>query len=75
MVEKSTGGSSGKNRLNRSFISTADALLKVTALIRDGATPFSSIKKPVRIMIVVVLPEPGVASSSIGPSVCTAAFP
>jgi hypothetical protein len=50
-------------------MSPADALLKVIALMRDGSAFFSTIRYPIFMTIVVVFPDPGEASRSIGPPV------
>ena len=51
----------------RSFISVAAAFVKVMTRIPDGFTLHSSVKYLIRWVMVNVLPEPGPASTSMGP--------
>ena len=52
---------------NRSRISRAAALVKVTTRICAGFTLHSVIRCTTRLVMVVVFPEPGPASSIMGP--------
>ena len=58
---------------NRSCISLAAALVNVITRIDDGSTPQFSTRCFTRWVITVVLPEPGPASTIIGPSLCSIA--
>lgn len=58
----------------RRRISCAPALEKVMVKMADGSMPWQKIMLAILATITVVLPAPGTASSSTGPSmVCTAA--
>jgi hypothetical protein len=61
------------SRSTRSAISLAALLVKVTARIDSGATPFSRISQAMRLVITRVLPEPAPARISRGPSVASTA--
>src|ERR1700738_220040 len=61
------------SRSTRSAISAAALLVKVTARIESGATPFSRISQAMRAVITRVLPEPAPARISRGPSVASTA--
>ena len=66
-------GSSPSRRAIRSLISPAALLVNVTARIRDGSTPWCSIRRAMRVVSTRVLPEPAPARTSIGPSKCRTA--
>src|SRR6266852_825115 len=61
-------------RCTRKRISSAALLVKVTARIFHGATPFSAIRYAIRCAMTRVLPEPAPARISSGPSVCWTAI-
>ena len=60
-------------RSTRSAISLAALLVKVTARIESGATPFSRISQAMRLVMTRVLPDPAPARISSGPSVVSTA--
>ena len=57
----------------RSAISAEALLVKVTARMESGATPFSWISHAMRLVMTRVLPEPAPARMSSGPSVVSTA--
>ncbi len=57
----------------RSAISAAALLVKVTARIASGGTPFSWISQAMRLVITRVFPDPAPARISSGPSVASTA--
>ena len=57
----------------RSPISAEALLVKVTARMESGATPFASIRYAMRCVMTRVLPEPAPARMSTGPSVASTA--
>ena len=61
------------SRSTRSPISLAALLVKVTARMESGATPFSRISHAIRLVMTRVLPEPDPARISNGPSTASTA--
>ena len=60
--------SSGSRRWTRSRISAAALLVKVIARISSGRTPCCVTSQAIRLVITRVLPDPGPARMSRGPS-------
>src|ERR1035437_4261376 len=61
------------SRSTRAAISLAALLVKVTARMESGATPFSRMSQAMRLVMTRVLPEPAPARMSRGPSVASTA--